>query len=59
MVRSTPTWRTSSYSGENGACVEVALNTASVRVRATKDRDGGTQAFDRVTWQAFPHHLRR
>jgi hypothetical protein len=54
----TPTWRTSSYSGENGNCVEVALNTAPVQVRDTKDRDGGTHTFSRSTWQAFTRHLR-
>ncbi|SFP51455.1 protein of unknown function [Amycolatopsis arida] len=54
----TPIWRTSSHSGENGACVEVALNVEPVRVRDTKDRDGGTQTYSRPAWHAFLTHLR-
>jgi Domain of unknown function (DUF397) len=32
-------WRTSSYSGTNGNCVEVGGAAGTVLVRDTKDRD--------------------
>lgn len=55
MTTSEPgfTWRTSSYSASNGACVEVNDIEPEIRVRDTKDRDGGQLAFGRETWQAF------
>ncbi|MFC6018613.1 DUF397 domain-containing protein [Plantactinospora solaniradicis] len=51
----TPQWRKSTRSGSNqGACVEVADNLSGrVLVRDTKDRDGGTLAFDPAAWRAF------
>jgi hypothetical protein len=52
-------WRTSSYSGNNGGnCVEVAAPDA-VLVRDTKDRDGGTLAFTRDAWAAFAARIRQ
>jgi hypothetical protein len=50
----TPTWRTSSYTGNGGGnCVEVADATGAILVRDTKDRDGGTLEFDPDTWRKF------
>jgi hypothetical protein len=48
-------WRKSSYSGggENGECVEVALNAYGVGVRDTKDRQGGQLAVTADGWAAF------
>lgn len=47
-------WRTSSRSGANGNCVEVAENLPGiVAVRDTKDRDGGTLVFGDAAWTAF------
>jgi hypothetical protein len=47
-------WRTSSYSGTNGACVEVAVNAgARVLVRDTKDREGPVLAFRPGMWRRF------
>ncbi|MFY1686307.1 DUF397 domain-containing protein [Plantactinospora sp. WMMB782] len=50
-----PNWRTSSRSSDNGGnCVEVADNLPGrVLVRDSKDRDGGTLAFESTAWQAF------
>ncbi|MCM0678789.1 DUF397 domain-containing protein [Micromonospora phytophila] len=48
-------WRKSTKSGGNGGdCVEVADNLPGVvLVRDTKNRDGGTLAFDTAAWRAF------
>jgi hypothetical protein len=48
-------WRKSTYSSSNGgSCVEVADNLpGAVLVRDTKDRDGGTLAFEPAAWQSF------
>lgn len=51
-------WRTSSYSGNaSGNCVEVALDTTTLSLRDTKDRQGGTQAYTASAWSAFQRHL--
>jgi Domain of unknown function (DUF397) len=47
-------WRTSSYSGSNGACVEVAADAdGRVLVRDTKDREGPVLAFRPGVWRRF------
>ena len=46
-------WRTSSYSGTNGACVEVADPGPQVLVRDTKDREGPVLAFPPDAWRRF------
>ncbi|SFT55965.1 protein of unknown function [Actinopolyspora lacussalsi subsp. righensis] len=46
-------WHTSSYSGNNGTCVEVGFATSAVLVRDTKDREGGLLALSPATWQSF------
>ena len=46
-------WRTSSYSGDSGNCVEVATNRHQVGVRDTKRRDAGTLVFTSAAWSRF------
>lgn len=46
-------WRKSSYSTNNGDCVEVGLRAAVASVRDTKDREGGTLGFGVAQWRAF------
>ncbi len=46
-------WRTSSYSTNEGACVEVAPVPGRVLVRDSKDPGGPTLAFSIPAWRAF------
>lgn len=46
-------WRTSSYSGGNGQCVEVGAATGSVAVRDSKDREGPALTFTAEAWTSF------
>ncbi len=47
-------WRTSSYSGGQGNCVEVAIMPGNVvAVRDSKDRTGPELAFTGREWAAF------
>ncbi|MDV6011236.1 DUF397 domain-containing protein [Haloechinothrix sp. LS1_15] len=48
------TWRTSSYSGNGAACVEVGWRRMDLAlVRDSKDRAGGALAVDVPAWRAF------
>ncbi|MEV0066610.1 MULTISPECIES: DUF397 domain-containing protein [unclassified Amycolatopsis] len=46
----TARWRTSSYSQQNTACVEVALSE-EIGVRDTKNREAGQLSVSREAWQ--------
>jgi hypothetical protein len=47
-------WQISSYSGDQGNCVETAeLPDGGMAVRDTKNRDGGMLTFDRSAWSEF------
>ncbi|MEW1588549.1 DUF397 domain-containing protein [Micromonospora vinacea] len=46
-------WRTSTRSGGEGNCVEVAGFAESVGVRDSKDRQGPTLTFTESAWTDF------
>jgi hypothetical protein len=47
-------WRTSSYSGSNGNCVEVTTDVGAwILLRDTKDRCGPILAFRPNAWRWF------
>jgi hypothetical protein len=46
-------WRKSSYSGNTGNCVEVAVTESVVGVRDSKDPGGSALAFAPDEWLAF------
>lgn len=51
-------WRKSSYSGDNGNCVEVGWPGApGVAVRDSKQPAGRTLAFDVPGWRTFLSNL--
>lgn len=51
-------WRTSSYTGNQGDCVEVALKER-VAIRDTKNRDGGQLAVPATGWSQFIASVKR
>ncbi|WP_246258213.1 DUF397 domain-containing protein [Amycolatopsis anabasis] len=46
-------WKKSRYTGQESACVEVALGTRRTLVRDTKNRGGGTLHLPTPAWAAF------
>ncbi|GIJ76966.1 protein of unknown function [Micromonospora phaseoli] len=46
-------WRKSSHSGDEGACVEVAVVPGTVAVRDSKDPHGPLLLFPPAAWSAF------
>lgn len=54
MSKLDSTWRTSSHSGTNGACVEVRQAGAVIQVRHSKAlTDGEVLDFTHKEWAAF------
>ena len=52
------TWRTSSYSGNNGGnCVEVAA-ARKIAIRDSKDPHGPVLAFTPKDWQRFADQIK-
>jgi hypothetical protein len=53
-------WRTSSHSGANGDCIEVAQAAPGViAVRDSKDPGGSALAFPTGHWTAFTAALKK
>ncbi|HCT75417.1 MAG TPA: DUF397 domain-containing protein [Micromonosporaceae bacterium] len=46
-------WRKSSYSGDEGNCVEIAVTPSAVAVRDSKNTTGPTLEFPRSGWHTF------
>lgn len=51
-------WRKSSFSGENGSCIETASNSGVILVRDTTDRQGFTLSVPAKAWQTFASGLK-
>jgi len=51
-------WRTSTYSGTNGNCVEVGGTASAVWVRDTRDRDGVALSIPADAWASFAASLK-
>lgn len=47
------TWRKSSRSNSQSACVELSVGAARTGVRDTKNRDGGTLSFGQASFHTF------
>jgi hypothetical protein len=56
--QTTAQWRTSSYSGGTGDCVEIADLAANVGVRDSKDPNAQHLTFALNTWAAFVAEVR-
>lgn len=52
-MRRDGVWRTSSRSGSEGDCVEVAAFTDMIGVRDSKDRGGPALTFAPAAWSGF------
>jgi len=46
-------WRTSTYSGNGGNCVEAAPARCMIAVRDSQDRQGPKLVFGPGSWMAF------
>lgn len=51
-------WRKSSYSSETANCVEVALSSALVGVRDSKNPEGATLVYSAGSWGDFVSAVR-
>jgi hypothetical protein len=51
-------WRKSSYSGDQGNCVEVADNDSRVIVRDTTDQAGPTLRFTPNAWRRLVNQVK-
>lgn len=53
-------WHTSTYSGGNGSCVEVASNLPGiVAVRDSKDRQGPELTVNNPAWSSFVQGIKQ
>ena len=54
---SRPAWRKSTYSGQNGNCVEVAGLSPAIAVRDSKDTGGQHLTVPAPAWRTFAHRI--
>ena len=54
---SRPAWRTSSHSGQNGNCVEVADLSPAIAVRDSKTPAGHHLAVPAPAWRTFTRRI--
>jgi hypothetical protein len=52
-------WKKSTYSGNTGNCVEVAITESVVGIRDSKDPDGAVIKVRPEAWRAFVEATRR
>lgn len=52
-------WFKSSYSGQNGECVEICRDATAIGVRDSKDPGGGVLAVSDAAWADFVAAVRR
>ena len=52
-------WRKSSYSGENGTCVEVAIAGPAIGVRDSKNTEAAQLTLGTAGWSAFVGAVKR
>lgn len=57
--RQARTWRISSFSGENGNCVQVSLGARDALVRDSKNTTGPVLGFTPVAWRELVRHTAR
>ena len=53
MSSQRTTWFKSSYSGQNGECIEVRRRTAGFEFRDSKNPRGAVVGVDAVAWLSF------
>jgi len=58
LDRSRAVWRTSSYSNNGGACIEVADLPGIVAIRDSKDRSGPVLVLTPAQWREFTAGIR-
>jgi hypothetical protein len=59
LTQEATDWRTSSYTGSQGNCVEVGKATDAIIVRDTKNREAGALRLSPAAWREFVAALNR
>ena len=59
MIQEATDWRTSSYTGSQGNCVEVGKAWDAVVIRDTKNREAGALHVSPAVWHEFVSALKR